>query len=78
MTLTREDLVAKSKSKPLNKLGWQDIRGTMREFAEANVVIVKDGEKARIMKDRQGQYLDVPKDADGLVMLADLKPAFAA
>lgn len=78
MTLTREDLVAKSKNKPLNKLGWQDIRGTMREFAEANVVIVKDGEKARIMKDRQGQYLDVPKDADGLVMVADLKPAFAA
>jgi len=78
MTLTREDLLAKSKSKALHKLGWGDIRGTMRSFAEANVVIVKDGEKARIMKDRQGQYLNVPKDADGLVMVADLKPAFAA
>lgn len=78
MTLTREDLVAKSKAKPLNKLGWQDIRGTMRDFAEANVVIVKDGEKARIMKDRRGQYLHLKKDADGLVMVDELKPAFAA
>lgn len=78
MTLTRKDLLAKSNSKPLHKLGWGDIRGTMRSFADANVVIVKDGEKARIMKDRQGQYLDVPKDADGLVMLTDLKPSFAA
>jgi len=68
MKLTRENLLPKSKNKPLHMIGWKDIRGTMRDFAEADLIVFHDGDKTRIMKDRQGRFNHLPKDkGDGVV-----------
>lgn len=73
MKLTRQDLLKKSINKPLHKLGWGDIKGSMRSFAEADIVMVSDGGKTRIMKDRQGQFLNLQKDINGLIDSALIK-----
>ena len=68
MTLTRKNLLPRSKNKPLHMIGWKDIRGTMQSFAEADLIIFYDGDKSRIMKDRQGRFNHLPKDkGDGVV-----------
>ncbi len=56
MRLTRTNLVAAALKRPLWKLRWQDIRGTMSDFSRADIVFVSDEGKTRIMKDRQGDY----------------------
>ena len=72
LVFTRDDLLVKSKSRPLHKIRWQDIKGTMRAFSVADVVIVHDQGKAAIMKDRQGDYLHLERDANRLVNLSDI------
>jgi len=67
MKLTRNDVLKKSAKKPLGKLNWKDLRGSMLDFAEADVVAVHENGKARIMKDRQGQFLKLKRDANGCV-----------
>jgi hypothetical protein len=72
MELTRKDVLKKSIKRPLGKLRWEDLRGQMRDFAEANVVTVHEGEKVKIMKDRQGLYLKLKRDENGCVNESDL------
>jgi len=62
MTLTRKNLLPRSRNKQLHKIGWSDIRGKMQDFAEADFIIFYDGDKSRIMKDRQGRFNHMPKD----------------
>ncbi|WP_395734864.1 hypothetical protein [Prosthecobacter sp.] len=71
--LTRAFLVKKAAKRPLGKLRWQDLRGPMRAYDRADVVIICEGGKAKIMKDRQGDYLKVKRDVNGCVDVADLK-----
>ena len=72
MHLTRADLLSNAKTKPLHKIQWHHLRGTSRQFAQAALVIVRDGDKALIIKDRNGQYVHVPRDPNGLVLTADI------
>ena len=72
MKLTRKDVLKKSIKRPLGKLRWEDLRGTMRDFAEANCVTVHEGGKVKIMKDRQGWYLKLKRDENGCVNESDL------
>ena len=67
MRLTRADLLKKATNRPLHQIGWGDLRGPMKVFDTADVVIITDGAKANIKKDRQGQYLHLERDENGLV-----------
>lgn len=70
--LTTKDLVKKAANRSLGRLRWEDLRGSMRDFDRADCVIVSDNGKAKIMKDRQGDYLELKRDANGCVDVADL------
>lgn len=65
--LTRADVLKSAQKRPIHKLRWRDIRGPMSQLAHADIVCVSESGRCRIMKDRQGVYLDIPRDALGLV-----------
>lgn len=73
MKLTRSDLIKASTNRQIGKIRWQDLRGSMRTFAEADVVTFHCRDRVQILKDRQGQYLKLPRDKDGCVSGADMK-----
>lgn len=70
--LTREDVLKKSMKRPLGQLRWQDLRGNMRDFAEADIVLVYENRMVKIMKDRQGIYQVLPRDKSGCVSESDI------
>lgn len=67
MKLTRANVLRRALRRPLKSLRWEDLRGTMKEFSMADVVTVHENGKVKVMKDRQGMYLNIARDADGLV-----------
>lgn len=66
LRLTREDVLKKAQKRELKSLRWEDLRGEMRIFHAADTVVVIEGEKAKIMKDRQMEFRHYDRDSDGL------------
>lgn len=67
LRLTRADVLKNAQKRALKSLRWQDLRGESRIFHAADTVVVTEGGKAKIMKDRQGEMGHYDRDADGLV-----------
>lgn len=66
LRLTRADVLKNAQRRPLRSLRWQDLRGENRIFHAADTVVVIEGAKAKIMKDRQGELRHYERDEDGL------------
>ena len=75
LNFTRADLLARYKTRPLIRISLRHLRGTSLEQARADTLIVREGGKALILKDRQGDFLDLTRDVNGLVDETLLKKA---
>jgi uncharacterized protein YcgL (UPF0745 family) len=72
ITLNRQDVLKAATAVPLAKLTLKHLRGSAKVFAEANAINVHENGKVKIMKDRQGWYLQLKRDDSGLVSETEL------
>jgi len=69
---TRKDLLLRSQTKDLEEVTEKDLPKSKRDCWKADLVIVSDGKKAVIVKDRDDRFRHLSKDSRTLVNVRDL------